>query len=86
VARSLELGLLPLRGSEAHLRWSGTERGGWRTRFEAHSGARDGEKAGRWQQSGGRDKAWWRRCSSPRERERRAGMGVVEDGGGSAPL
>jgi hypothetical protein len=46
VLGSLKLGLLSLRGSEAHLRLLGTERRGWRTHFEAHSGARDGEKAG----------------------------------------
>jgi hypothetical protein len=39
--------------------------------------------AGRWWQCRGGDESRWGRSSSPRERERRVGMGVVEDGRGS---
>jgi hypothetical protein len=39
-------GLWPLRGSEAHWRGSGMERGGWKTRYEAHPGVRGGDAAG----------------------------------------
>jgi hypothetical protein len=80
VVHSLKLGLWLLRGLEA-CRWgSGAERGGWRTHFDAHSGARASEVARRWQCNAGGDEAWWGRCSSPRERERRVRMGAVEDG------
>jgi hypothetical protein len=85
-ARSLELGLRPLRCTEAHRRGRNRERETWETRLGPHRGSGGAEEAGRWWYRMGRPWCSVRGLLRRGEGEIGAGRGAVKLGEGARLL